>query len=727
MSFTELLWVTIPALSAALYAAILYARAPSWKRLEPAERWLMIFVGMAALWGLSSVLFHAAPEAVSPNILVRLVAIFNFGMPLTVFGFTTHFLAIRWARRLVPPGILIYTILVGLIIQGSVVYNARVIHGVVYQDYGPAMVLAAIYWVFFMYGAGLLILQAWRHSNNLDYRGRLSYLLGVIVLLTVGNSIDVTPLQRYPLDQLCAAFAAGLLALSLMRTRARHTATAFPRVVLIIMAAITYVTLIASSTYLLAQLSRWSSLIASVIIAIVSGALLLSYMPVRRRVIDWAAYLFFETYNVRDLLYRITTKATHLRLPQELGSDILRDMQDVLGLSSAVLVLKDEIAPIYRPVVAVGEVAPTNDIAFKEDSPLFAVLASVRDALTIEELAEHPEAHALWIQEWENLHRLKAEVIVSIKSEGEIVGFFALGSKLDGSAYTARELKETLPLVANQIAIALANSRLYAQVQREAELLAKANKELKEVDRIKTEIIQNVSHELRTPLTLIQGYAELLSSGTLESNEEVHEAGQVILQHARHLYRLVEDLLSFQRLEREPIQLAPFDLRQWLETAVRAWEPTMAKAHLHLFLNIADPVRWALGNPEHLQQVIDNLLQNARKFSPEGGRIWVRAWQREGEVYISVADEGIGVPKEKLPYLFERFYQVDGSTSRRFGGMGIGLALVKEIVERHGGRVWAESEGPGTGLTLTFTLRAITKEREADPQASAIFPAENVD
>ena len=704
---TEFLWVTIPALSSALYAALLYTRGVSWKRLEPAERWLMAFVSAAALWGMSSVLLHAMPTGISPEVLVRLVAIFNFAMPLTVFGFTAHFLTHRTAKSLVIPGMALYVLIVALIVHGDVVRNARVVRGVVFQDYGPAMILAAAFWVFYMYGAGFLIFREWRRTSNLEYRNRLTYLLGVILLLTLGNTVNITPLQAYPIDQLCASLAAGLLALSLTQTQALHAYAALPRVILLVFLAILYVILISSALYFLAQLPRWTLLVASTVIALTSGLLLLSYVPLRQRLQNAITHFFFEDYNINKLLYRITTKATRLRLPQELGHDILQDMVEVLGLTSAVLVLRDEIEPIYKPVASMGVSEDVENSTFADDSPLLDILGSLDRALTWEELAEHPKASGLWISEWENLRRLQLEAIVPIRTDEGLLGFFVLGRKRNGSAYTVRELHETLPLIANQVAIALANSRLYAQVQREAELLARANEELRELDKIKTEIIQNVSHELRTPLTLIQGYAELLNSGMLENEAEIKEAGEVIRSHAQHLYRLVEQLLSFQKLERSPIELQPFDIRRWLQEVVRAWEPTINKSGLQLHLSIQPDVQYALGSREYLRQVIDNLLDNARKFSPEEGNIWIRAWRENDETYISVKDEGIGVPPEKLPYLFERFYQVDGSASRRYGGMGIGLALVKEIIEQHGGQVWAESKGPGTGLTITFTLKAV--------------------
>ncbi len=708
--WTEVLWVIIPALSAIFYAAILYTYGGNWRNLDAAERWLMAFVTVAALWGLSSVLFHTAPEFIPPEVLVRLVALFNFAMPLTVYGFTAHFLARRFAIRLLNIGIILYLVIAILILLGYVVYDARVVNGVVTQKYGPAMILAAAYWVTYMYGAGLAILKEWRRTHNEDYRNRLAYLLGVIFFLTLGNTINITPLQIYPLDQLCAAIAAGLLALSLARSHVLTTQQALPRILGILVFAFLYVFIISITLYILGQLARWTLILASVLFALVSGVLLLSFEPLRRQIMTFINHWFFEEYDVNQLLYNISQASTYLRLPHVLGRDILRELQNALDLSSAVLVLKHEFEPEYRPIAWVGNEPPPEDARFPEDSPLIEVLGSVGRALTLEELAEHPKAHALWQREWETLYNLNTRVIVPIVSEEGVIGFMALGPKRSGRHFSLRERRHILPLIANQIAIALTNSWLYGQVQKEAEMLARANEELRELNKIKSEMVQNVSHELRTPLTLIQGYAELLAYDMLETPQEIKEAGEIILQHAKHLRHLVEQLLAFQRLERSGIEKEPFDVAQWLKEVYQAWAPTMAREGLTLHLDVAEDVDGVLGNREYLRQVVDNLMDNARKFSKRGGHVYLRAWREGDTVYISVRDEGIGVPKEKLPFLFERFYQVDGTSTRKYGGMGIGLALCKEIVEQHGGRIWAESEGLGKGLTVTFTLPALSQD-----------------
>ncbi len=257
--------------------------------------------------------------------------------------------------------------------------------------------------------------------------------------------------------------------------------------------------------------------------------------------------------------------------------------------------------------------------------------------------------------------------------------------------------KELMETFSRQAAVALRNAQLLADLER-------TNAALREALQTREDILRNVTHELRTPLTLIRGYAELLQDNLLATPEEQQTAAQAIYLHARHLEHLIEQLLIFQRLQRDIHYQEVIDVAAWLQDVLTSWEAALAQAHLALRVEIPPFVGKVRGHRDFLNQVMYNLLDNARKFSPDGGTVTVRAWMEGDWVYIQVADQGVGIPKEKLSRIFDRFYQVDPSTTRRFGGMGLGLALVKEIVERHGGEVWAESGGPGHGARFTFRL-----------------------
>ncbi len=228
---------------------------------------------------------------------------------------------------------------------------------------------------------------------------------------------------------------------------------------------------------------------------------------------------------------------------------------------------------------------------------------------------------------------------------------------------------------------------------------------LQEALEVREAMIRNVSHELRTPLALIYGYLELLQDGMLGSlNEEQREAVDIMLRNAERLHFMVERLVQMRLLEAATLEKTTFDLAGWLRNIVDEWKVRAENAGIALQVALPADTLPVHADPKLLYMVVQNLLDNAIKFSPQGGTITVRAWSENDNVHITVSDEGIGIPPDKLERIFEKFYQVDLSTTRRFGGMGIGLALCKEIVELHGGRIWAESEGEGRGATFHVVL-----------------------
>ncbi len=246
--------------------------------------------------------------------------------------------------------------------------------------------------------------------------------------------------------------------------------------------------------------------------------------------------------------------------------------------------------------------------------------------------------------------------------------------------------------------------------QRTAELQEK-NIQLEKALRAKDQMIQNVSHELRTPLTLIQGYIQVLEEGILGPlTTEQQQALQSIRRGGDWLHYMVERLLMLQTLNDSVIRKIELDPQPLLRQAVKARQAQATRAGVQLHLETPPDLPPIMADPDLLGHVMENLLDNAIKFSPNGGTVRIRAWTEQpeghngGQIMIAVSDEGVGVPPDQQERMFELFHQVDGSTTRRFGGMGIGLALCKAIVEAHGGRIWLESEGEGRGSTFTFTL-----------------------
>jgi signal transduction histidine kinase/CheY-like chemotaxis protein len=253
----------------------------------------------------------------------------------------------------------------------------------------------------------------------------------------------------------------------------------------------------------------------------------------------------------------------------------------------------------------------------------------------------------------------------------------------------------------------------------EEELRDKADR-LAEANRLKDEFLATLSHELRTPLQAILGWSHMLALGPLEP-ETTQRAMASISRNAQSQAQLVADILDVSRIitGKLSIDVESVDLRPVVANAVESIRPAAAAKRLDLQVALEDRPACVSGDTGRLQQVIWNLLSNAVKFTPAGGRVSVAVEGLGSQIRIQVKDSGIGIPPAFLPYVFDRFSQVDSSTTRRHGGLGLGLAIVRHLVELHGGTVRAESEGEGRGTTFTILLpmRAIREEKSREEQA----------
>ena len=235
--------------------------------------------------------------------------------------------------------------------------------------------------------------------------------------------------------------------------------------------------------------------------------------------------------------------------------------------------------------------------------------------------------------------------------------------------------------------------------------------QLKQTDKVRRDFVANVSHELRTPLSILRGYIETLLDNPQTSHEELSRILQVMERHSKRLGLLVDDLLSLAQLESRDtdLQLSDVQLAELFESVLRDWGKKLAEKQLKVVVDLSPDARTIRADETRLQEVVYNLLDNAVKYSRENGEVRLRAAQRGPEIVLSVADNGIGIGKNDLPRIFERFYRVDKARSRELGGTGLGLAIVKHIAQLHGGRVEAESElGRGTTIRVILPNSSIT-------------------
>jgi signal transduction histidine kinase len=247
-----------------------------------------------------------------------------------------------------------------------------------------------------------------------------------------------------------------------------------------------------------------------------------------------------------------------------------------------------------------------------------------------------------------------------------------------------------------------AHSALEARVQERTRELQKEVEERRKAEKLKDELVATVSHELRTPLSSLMGFAELMMDNEFPRQEQ-QEFLRIIHRESGRLTQLINDLLDLQRIEagRMRYELKPVDIRRLIEETLEVFR---VDAEKHRFeVDFPPDAPKVAGDSDRLRQVLSNLLSNALKFSPQGGAIRVRVLVNDDELEVMVEDQGIGIAPEVIPVLFTKFVRADNADTRRIGGTGLGLALIREIVQAHGGRTWVESE-LDKGSRFYFTL-----------------------
>jgi len=298
--------------------------------------------------------------------------------------------------------------------------------------------------------------------------------------------------------------------------------------------------------------------------------------------------------------------------------------------------------------------------------------------------------------------------------EGDPGLLFVGGEKSDIPLTEGDE--ELITILANQIGQALENARLFEKtwqahqdlenrVEERTRELSRALEEVKKISQRKNDFVSNVSHELRTPLTSIKGYASILLSGKLGAlPEDVHKRLDKINKHSDELVSFVNDLLDLARIEsgRVELKLAPLVLKNIVDEVSDLLAVQFKEKQIEFSSDIPDPLPEVMADYSQIKRVFINLINNSIKYAPQG-KISVRLTVLEKEVQVDVQDTGCGMPESAMDKLFTEFYRVDSVMNQEIKGTGLGLAMVKNIIIAHKGRIWVKSK-VGAGTTFSFTL-----------------------
>lgn len=291
---------------------------------------------------------------------------------------------------------------------------------------------------------------------------------------------------------------------------------------------------------------------------------------------------------------------------------------------------------------------------------------------------------------------------VPMKVKDQIIGVMELLNKLDDRGFSQDDIQIATTLSA-QAAIAIENARLLDELQR-------AYDELAELDRLKSDFVSVASHELRTPLAVILGYASFLRE---EVSGEAGEQLSAVLQSALRLRSIIDDMVNLRHVETGEVELERdiFSMKELIQEVTGEFDQlATAKQHV-LGLDLPDDPLKIDGDRQKIYLVLANLLSNAVKFTPPKGRVQVSAQRKGEEMWVSVMDTGVGIPERDYERIFNRFYQVEPTLTRRYEGMGLGLSIAKSMVELHEGRMWVESiVGKGSRFIVVLPVSPFTIE-----------------
>lgn len=354
---------------------------------------------------------------------------------------------------------------------------------------------------------------------------------------------------------------------------------------------------------------------------------------------------------------------------------------------------------------AIGpDVAPLNGMRFPSSAGVAGKAAHDGRPLLIADLCRS-EYHPHPVEEVTGAAICSAAA-APLMVEGHVVGVIEV-AHTEAGAFDQFDL-EMLEGLAHAAAIAIGNARLYTALLRRATQLEAACTDLQEADRLKAQWIQNVSYELRTLLTSLMSYIDPMLEedfGSLTPDQRKGLGGMA--DKTRQLSRLVEGVLTIQQAEEEPLDLTLVSLCDLAQASMQSMAPIAEQAGIELVADFDSDLPAFYMDSRCILQVFDNLIGNAIKFSPEGGRVTVCVEDIGPAAKVQVIDQGIGIPPDEQEKIWRRFYQVNGSSTRPYSGAGLGLAIAKQVVEEHNGRIWVESS-PGQGSIFGFILPKVT-------------------
>jgi signal transduction histidine kinase len=397
-----------------------------------------------------------------------------------------------------------------------------------------------------------------------------------------------------------------------------------------------------------------------------------------------------------ELMVEVTRQLTSTFEQERLLTLISSIAVDLVNCEDASIILEDEhTGKLYFLTAAGTKTEALKKIRFPVEGSIAGTVFRTLEPLIVQDTANDSRFN----EEVDKAIDFRTQSILAVPMmfQDRPIGVLEAINKNDGGEFDAHDQQILLTLAA-QAAVAIENARLVKD-------LKDANVRLAELDRLKSDFIAIASHELRTPLTLILGYATFLRE---DASGRASEQLDLVLGAATQLKNLIEDMVNLTNLDAGGAELAlqEFSLQEQIQECIASQQQFAAAKSLNIKHAWPDTTVRVQADREKIAIVVTNLLNNAIKYTPPGGRIQVGVRRDGGMVAVSVSDTGMGIPETELDRIFDRFYQIESHLTRVQGGMGLGLSIAKGMIDLHGGRIWAESvEGRGSRFTFSLPIK----------------------
>jgi signal transduction histidine kinase len=707
------------------------------------DRWFAAYLILSAIWtvawALANVWHWVQPWVVDLGASLTIYSATLLPPALAIL--TLHFLPRRGTRELMIVGI-IWAVAVTLMERGLLNLT---------QAGNWLDILRLVGWAGFILGSLLLTALEYARLHRPLHRNRVLYWLVALTLVAAGEGLQhlhgaavaelglplrlagaimmTYAITTYSLPDLKSVGRRILLTLTVTLVRALLFLAG------IAAAALTY-------QILLRALHNEQQALAYTIAGGVAGALFLAVLqvPIQKLISGLAERLLFGPgYDASRALRDYSQSISNILHIERLAVVAIETIAEALDVDrGALLHIRDreDGGADVRVIPGMGEI-PAMNVAFAAGSAVLHTLQDNRRPVTQYDIDMLPEFRTMDPEERQWQWALDAEVYVPIHAKRTLIGALILGAKQTGEPYSAQDL-DVLNTLAGQTAVALENARLFDDQRRLNEeisnlnegLLA-ANTRLEKLDKAKTDFLNITSHELRTPLTQVRGYADILGEmidrGEINTPQLLKVANSIrtATDRLEAIYSAMIDVSAIGvdalRLHYETIRPAYLILQ-----AVAKWQHALETRQQELIISGVHELPELEGDQVRLVQAFSNLINNAIKFTPDGGRIEI--WGRvvdgpESVVELTIADQGVGIDPKDQDVIFDKFYRVDdvnlhssGTIKYKGAGPGLGLSIVKGVIERHGGRIWVESDGydeqtcPGSRFHVLLPLRQGTSD-----------------